>query len=551
VPEVYDMLCRGDSLGVFQVESRAQMNMLPRLKPRKFYDLVIEVAIVRPGPIQGDMVHPYLKRRSGKEPVTFPCPDPAHGEPDELEKILGRTLGVPIFQEQAMKIALDAAKFSSEEANQLRKAMATFRSRGNIEVLQDKMVGRMVERGYDPDFAQRCFDQIKGFGEYGFPESHAASFAHLVYVSSWLKWKYPAAFACGLLNSQPMGFYAPAQIVRDAKEHGVEVREVDVNRSEWDCTLETVEQDTATVRPERSAKRVVEGRFARMSEQRPSTSLRTNEVGGIALRLGLRQVEGLHREAADKIVAAKPYSDVEELRSRGGVPVHAIQRLAAADAFRSMNLDRRAALWDSRALRQAPDLPLFAAANARDEGAERETARLPEMPLAEHVVNDYQTIRLSLKAHPMRFLREHYAARKFVTADRLPHIRDGKRLSIAGLVLIRQRPGSAKGVCFITLEDETGIANLVVWSDVFDKQRKIVMGARLMAVHGIIQKDAEDGVIHVVARRLEDHSHMLRHLSDETMPSTLSQSDAAGSWRAPAARHPRDVEIIPKSRDFH
>ena len=269
------------------------------------------------------------------------------------------------------------------------------------------------------------------------------------------------------------------------------------------------------------------------------------------MRLGLRQVEGLHREAADKIVAAKPYSDVEELRSRGGVPVHAIQRLAAADAFRSMNLDRRAALWDSRALRQAPDLPLFAAANARDEGAERETARLPTMPLAEHVVNDYQTIRLSLKAHPMRFLREHYAARKFVTADRLTHIRDGKRLSIAGLVLIRQRPGSAKGVCFITLEDETGIANLVVWPDVFDKQRKIVMGARLMAVHGIIQKDAEDGVIHVVARRLEDHSHMLRHLSDETMPSTLSQSDAAGSWRAPAARHPRDVEIIPKSRDFH
>jgi len=224
VPEVYDMLCEGDSLGVFQVESRAQMNMLPRLRPRCFYDLVIEVAIVRPGPIQGDMVHPFLKRRSGKEPITFPCPDPEHGEPDELEKILGRTMGVPIFQEQAMKIALDAAKFSSEEANQLRKAMATFRSRGDISALQDKMVGRMVERGYDPDFAQRCFDQIKGFGEYGFPESHAASFAHLVYVSSWLKWKYPAAFACGLLNSQPMGFYAPAQIVRDAREHGVQVR---------------------------------------------------------------------------------------------------------------------------------------------------------------------------------------------------------------------------------------------------------------------------------------------------------------------------------------
>jgi len=510
VPEVYDMLCEGDSLGVFQVESRAQMNMLPRLRPRCFYDLVIEVAIVRPGPIQGDMVHPYLKRRSGKEAVTFPCPDPAHGEPEELEKILGRTLGVPIFQEQAMKIALDAAKFSSEEANLLRKAMATFRSRGNIETLQGKMVGRMVERGYDPDFAQRCFDQIKGFGEYGFPESHAASFAHLVYVSSWLKWKYPAAFACGLLNSQPMGFYAPAQIVRDAREHGVEVREADVNRSDWDCTLE-------------------QG----------------------ALRLGLRQIDGLQREAADRLAVRRPYRTVEELRTRGGVPVHAIQRLAAADAFRSTGLDRRAALWDSRALKQAPDLPLFIHAEARDEGTENEPAALPAMPLSEHVVNDYQTIRLSLKAHPMTFLREHYAAQKFITADRLRTIRDGRRLSIAGLVLIRQRPGSAKGVCFITLEDETGIANLVIWPDVFDRQRKIVMGARLMCVHGIVQRDPDSDVIHVVARQLEDHSHMLSHLSDEMMPSTLNQGDGAGSWRAPAQNHPRDAQIIPKSRDFH
>ncbi len=516
VPEVYDMLCRGDSLGVFQVESRAQMNMLPRLKPRCFYDLVIEVAIVRPGPIQGDMVHPFLKRRSGKEAVTFPCPDPAHGPPDELEKILGRTLGVPIFQEQAMKIALDAAKFSSEEANQLRKAMATFRSKGNIEVLQDKMVGRMVDRGYDPDFAQRCFDQIKGFGEYGFPESHAASFAHLVYVSSWLKWKYPAAFACALLNSQPMGFYAPAQIVRDAREHGVEVREVDVNLSEWDCTLEPVECSPISV-----------------------------------LRLGLRQIDGLQREAADRLVAARPYRTVEELRSRGRVPVHAIQRLAAADAFRSIGLDRRAALWDSRALRQTEDLPLFVHAEARDEGLESEPAQLPSMPLSEHVVNDYQTIRLSLKAHPMQFLREHYSDRKFITAEQLRIIRDGKRLSIAGLVLIRQRPGSAKGVVFITLEDETGIANLVVWPDVFESQRKIVMGARLMAVHGIVQRDEDDGVIHVVARKLEDHTHMLRNLSDELVTPALSRGDAPGTIRPPVPRHPRDVEIIPKSRDFH
>jgi error-prone DNA polymerase len=266
--------------------------------------------------------------------------------------------------------------------------------------------------------------------------------------------------------------------------------------------------------------------------------------------LGLRQVEGLHREAAERVVAAKPYASVEELRMRGA-PVHAIQRLAAADAFRSIGLDRRAALWDARALKQAPDLPLFQAAEARDEGAEAEPARLPAMPLSEHVVSDYQTIRLSLKAHPMGFLREHYAARGFVTADALSRIRDGKRLSIAGLVLIRQRPGSAKGVCFITLEDETGVANLVVWPDVFAGQRKIVMGARLVAVHGVIQKDPDDGVIHVIARKLEDDTHMLRTLSDDSLPSTLSQGDAGGSWRPPASRHPRDVEIIPKSRDFH
>jgi error-prone DNA polymerase len=536
-PAVYDMLCKGDSLGVFQVESRAQMNMLPRLKPLCFYDLVIEVAIVRPGPIQGDMVHPYLKRRSGKEPVTFPCPAPEHGAPDELERIIGRTLGVPIFQEQAMKIAIDAAKFSAAEANQLRKAMATFRSKGNIELLQDKMVGRMVERGYDPDFAQRCFDQIKGFGEYGFPESHAASFAHLVYVSSWLRWKYPAAFAAALLNSQPMGFYAPAQIVRDAKEHGVEVREVDVNHSDWDCTLEDPQPSHAG------------GRI------------------GPALRLGLRQVDGLHREAADRLVAARgarPYRSVEELQSLGRVPVHAIRRLAAADAFRSMGLDRRAALWDSRALRQAPDLPLFEAADARDEGNETVPAKLPAMPLAEHVISDYQTVRLSLKAHPMQFLRAHYSAQGFVTADQLKSIRDGKKLSIAGVVLIRQRPGTSKGVVFITIEDETGVANLVIWPSLFERQRRIVMGARLMAVHGIVQRDEQQPdcrgqsgpdhgseVIHVVARQLEDDTALLRRLGNGPLPAGLEKADHAGSWKRPQSRHPRDVDIIPKSRDFH
>jgi len=377
------------------------------------------------------------------------------------------------------------------------------------------MVGRMIERGYDAEFAQRCFDQIKGFGEYGFPESHATAFAHLAYVSSWIKLHYPAAFAAALLNSQPMGFYAPAQIVRDAREHGVEVREVDVNYSEWDCTLEPT------------------------------------SAGPVALRLGLRQVGGLQADAAEQLVARKPYASVEELRTRGGAPVHAIQRLAAADAFRSIDLDRRAALWDSRALKQAPDLPLFTYAEARDEGIEIEPAQLPAMPLSEHVVNDYQTIRLSLKEHPMHFLREHYAREKFITAGQLKSVKDGKRLSIAGLVLIRQRPGSSKGVVFITIEDETGIANLVVWPDVFEKQRKIVMGSRLMTVHGIVQRDPDNEVIHVVAQRLEDHTHMLRHLSEDIMTAPLSRGDAPGAIRPPPGRHPRDVEVIPKSRDFH
>ena len=541
-PRVYDMLCRGDSLGVFQVESRAQMNMLPRLKPRCFYDLVIEVAIVRPGPIQGDMVHPYLKRRAGKESVLFPCPDPAHGPPDELERILKRTLGVPVFQEQAMKIAIDAARFSAAEANQLRKAMATFRSRGTIELLQDKMVGRMVARGYDPGFAQRCFDQIKGFGEYGFPESHAASFAHLVYVSSWLRWKYPAAFACALLNSQPMGFYAPAQIVRDAREHGVEVRAVDVNHSDWDCTLEPLPL------PQAGGGRG-EGLSSALSTGPPLAPPARRE-GDFALRLGLRQVDGLRLADAERVAAGRPYACVEDLRS-SGVPVHAVERLAAADAFRSIGLDRRAALWDSKALKAAPDLPLFAAADARDEGAEASPALLPAMALSEHVVNDYQTVRLSLKAHPMAFLRDHYAKRGFVTAAELNDIRDGRRLSIAGVVLIRQRPGSAKGVVFITIEDETGVANLVIWPDVFAKQRKIVMGARLMAVQGIVQRDPDSEVIHVVARKLGDDTHMLRQLSDDSLPSTLNQGDGAGPWRPPQQRHPRDAQVIPKSRDFH
>ena len=367
---VYDMLCRADSIGVFQVESRAQMNMLPRLKPRCFYDLVIEVAIVRPGPIQGDMVHPYLRRRSGVEPEHYPSPSPAHGPKNELENILGKTKGVPLFQEQAMRIALVAAKFSDAEVNELRKAMATFRRRGTIGLLEEKMVTRMVARGYAQDFAQRCFNQIKGFGEYGFPESHAASFAHLVYVSAWIKCHHPAAFAAALLNSQPMGFYAPAQIVRDAREHGVEAREVDVNLSDWDCTLEPA-----------------------ASGSRP------------ALRLGLRQIDGLPEEEANKIVSARPFAQTHDLWLRARVRLATLGKLAAADAFRSLGLDRRQALWEVKALGSVEPLPLFAWSETREAGLEPEVA-LPAMPLSEHVVNDYQTLRLSLKAHPMSFLRD-------------------------------------------------------------------------------------------------------------------------------------------------
>ncbi len=534
-PVVYDMLCKGDSLGVFQVESRAQMNMLPRLRPREFYDLVIEVAIVRPGPIQGDMVHPYLKRRRGAEPVEIPAPGAEHGPPDELSSILGRTLGVPIFQEQAMKIALDAAKFSSVEANRLRKAMATFRSRGMVDELQDMMVGRMIRRGYDPVFAERCFNQIKGFGEYGFPESHAASFALLVYVSSWLKCHFPAAFAAALLNSQPMGFYAPAQIVRDAREHGVTVLPVDVNYSNWDNTLE-------------------------------------GDCEQIGLRLGLRQIDGFPEAAAARIVAARvdggSYKDTRELKDRAGQSPALVERLASADCLGSLGLSRRQALWDARSLIAAPDLPLFAAAAQRDEGAERAITHLPQMPLSEEVVADYQTQRLSLKAHPMAFLRASLGERGFIRASELRQRKYRSLVQVAGVVLIRQRPGSAKGVCFITLEDETGVVNLVIWPDLMEKRRKVIMGARLMEVRGRVEYD--DEVIHVIAQHLTDATVNLHALSDDLLNSPVARADHVNNplpsrFQAPdfeppgpANRdcgwhggHPRDARIIPPSRDFH
>ena len=585
-PETYAMLRKGDSLGVFQVESRAQMNMLPRLRPREFYDLVIQVAIVRPGPIQGDMVHPYLKRRRGAEQVVIPAPSPEHGPPDELSSILERTLGVPIFQEQAMKIALDAAKFSSLEANRLRKAMATFRSRGMVDELQDMMVERMVGRGYDRDFAQRCFNQIRGFGEYGFPESHAASFAHLVYVSSWLKCHFPAAFGCALLNSQPMGFYAPAQIVRDAAEHGVRVLAADVNLSDWDCTLE----DTASQR-----ERELGAAQSDSVESEPGPR-RDDEVMGradrhIALRLGLRQIDGLPEAMAARIVAERvengPYRDVAELRDRAKIgPAH-IERLASADCFGSLGLSRRQALWDARSLIGAPDLPLFAHAAARDEGAETRRTTLPVMPLSEEVVADYQTTRLSLKAHPMAFLRAGLAERGFVRACDLRARKFRSMVHVAGVVLIRQRPGSAKGVCFITLEDETGVINLVVWPDLKEKQRRVVMGARLMEVRGRVEYD--DEVIHVIAHHMSDATDELHKLSDDMLNAPVARADHVSNplpskfsprddlregaddpyqpvepWEEPPAGnrecgfhgpqsggHPRNVRIIPKSRDFH
>jgi error-prone DNA polymerase len=562
-PAVYDMLCKGDSLGVFQVESRAQMNMLPRLRPRCFYDLVIEVAIVRPGPIQGDMVHPYLRRRRGDEAVLLPAPDPKYGPPDELSTILERTLGVPIFQEQAMKIALDAAKFSSREANLLRKAMATFRSRGMVHELEDMMVGRMVARGYDPDFSVRCFNQIKGFGEYGFPESHAASFALLVYVSSWLKCHYPAAFACALLNSQPMGFYAPAQIVRDAREHGVAVLPADVNHSEWDNTLEFLDshEDTKTRRGsvcgeaafpiDRSGKR--EGQYDERG-LRPAQHLRafvSSCEKNIALRLGLRQIDGFPEHAAAQLVSARaeggPFRDLAELRERAGLTPSQVERLASADCFGSLGLPRRQALWDARSLVAAPGLPLFDHAATREEGAERARTRLPNMPLSEEVVADYQTQRLSLKAHPLAFLRAPLGERGFIRCRELRERRQRAQVQLAGVVLIRQRPGSAKGVCFITIEDETGIANIVVWPDMMKRFRSVIMGARLLEVRGRAEYD--DEVIHVIASHLADATADLHCLSDDLLSPALDRADHAG--RQTHHGHPRNVRVIPKSRDFH
>ena len=558
---VYDMLCRADTVGVFQIESRAQMNMLPRLKPRRFYDLVIEVAIVRPGPIQGDMVHPYLRRRDGLEEVIYPAPAPEHGPADELRRVLEKTLGVPLFQEQAMRLAMEAAKFTPDEADALRRAMATFRRRGTLSLLKEKMVGRMVARGYEPELAERCFRQIEGFGDYGFPESHAASFALLAYVSSWLKCHHPDAFACALLNAQPMGFYAPAQIVRDAREHGVTVRPADVNASGWDNGLEEVGEGT--------------GEGARAC---------------CALRLGLRQVSGLRSEDAARIVEARivdtravdtramdardvdtratdgrdvdardvdgrdaPYPDVAALARRAGISASAIETLAAADAFGSMGLVRREALWQARALAKAPPLPLFEAADQREHGPEPAVA-LPAMAAGEQVVEDYRTLRLSLRAHPLAFLRERLAGRGALAAEAMARASDGERAATAGLVLVRQRPGSAKGVIFMTLEDESGTVNVVVWPNILETYRRAVLGARLALVRGKVQRAGE--IVHLVAARVEDLTHWLDLLTPEqgsAQPAADSAGGGAHGGRRPAAspaRHPRNQRVIPNSRDF-
>ena len=524
----YDMLCKGDSIGVFQVESRAQMAMLPRLKPRTYYDLVIEVAIVRPGPIQGNMVHPYLRRRKGIETVTYPSPAPDKGPADELQSILSRTLGVPLFQEQAMQIAIDAAKFTPDEANGLRRAMATFRNVGTIHQYEEKLVSKLIDRGYDPVFAKSCFEQIKGFGEYGFPESHAASFALLVYVSSWIKCHHPDVFCAALLNSQPMGFYAPAQIVRDAQEHGVEVRPVDVNYSDWDNTLEPMEDCS----------------------------------GVFAMRLGFRQVDGLTQADMERLMMGRGagYTTPEELMRRARLPRSVAERLAAADTFGSMGLSRRAALWKVRGEPSQHGLPLFAAAHLAEQGPEV-AAELPRMPSSVHVLQDYQTTRLSLKNHPMHFLRPLHQQRGLLSTKAATSLPSGRRVETSGIVLVRQRPGTASGVVFVTLEDETGIANLVVWPRVMERFRAVVMRSRIIHVKGRVQ--TADNVTHIVAEQLIDCTGELNLLSEDTLrdplKGVLARSDEVvrpiaerkGPLQRTAGVHPRDVRVIPRSRDFH
>ncbi|MGN6375919.1 MAG: error-prone DNA polymerase [Sphingomonas sp.] len=529
-PEVYAMIRKADTLGTFQIESRAQMSMLPRMKPRQFYDLVIEVAIVRPGPIQGDMVHPYLRRREGRERPEYPRP--------ELRAVLEKTLGVPLFQEQAMKVAIVGAGFTPAEADQLRRAMSTFKLTGGVGHFYDKLVGGMVARGYPQDFAERTFKQIEGFGSYGFPESHAASFAKIAYASCWMKHHHPEVFCAALLNAQPMGFYAPAQIGQDAHRHGVEVRPVCINASRWDCTLESA------------------------------------SGSHLAVRLGFRQVRGLANIHGAAIASARgdsPYASVEDVWRRAGVPRAAIERRAAADAFRALGEDRRRGLWTVRGLGEAP-LPLFAAADAREAGFSPEglepMVTLQPMSDGREVVEDYRTTQLSLRAHPVSFLRDDLARRGIRRCGDLPSIRDGRHVEVAGVILVRQKPGSAKGVLFITIEDESGVAQGIIWPDRFEKFRRIVMASSMVSLKGRLQKEGE--VIHVIVDRIDDLTPMLRRIGAIDFPHRPGRGDGAthaGSpdrgdpgWvpKAAAHYHPpfaggADPEALVRirSHDFH
>ncbi|MGP0059063.1 MAG: error-prone DNA polymerase [Beijerinckiaceae bacterium] len=540
---VYAMISRADTIGVFQIESRAQMSMLPRLRPAAFYDLVIEVAIVRPGPIQGDMVHPYLRRRQGLEPVNYPS--------KELEAVLGKTLGVPLFQEQAMKIAIVAAGFTPAEADRLRRAMATFKRSGTIGKFREKMISGMIARNYTRDFAERCFKQIEGFGTYGFPESHAASFALLVYASAWMKCRYPDVFACALLNSQPMGFYAPAQILRDAREHGVAFEDIDVNFSQWHATL-SQGGGLLPLHPHHSS----------MQREIRSTH---------AIRLGFQHIKGIAEPDMTVLVAnrGKGYDSIRDLWLRTGLSPHVLVALAEADAFRSLGFDRRDALWAVRGLNRAgdkDDLPLLKELSFH---ATEPEVHLPAMPLGEHVVEDYRHLSLSLKAHPVAFLRERLAARNMIRTEELAR-QSGRRITTAGLVLVRQRPGSAKGVIFLTMEDETGVANAIIWPKVFEKLRPIVIAARFIAVTGRVQSESD--VTHIIVERAEDLTPWLGLLSRQGGEiSSLARADAV---KRPHDRDPREApkqaglfdreaqdatqdasddlrRVLPKGRNFH
>ncbi|ABS15855.1 MULTISPECIES: error-prone DNA polymerase [Alphaproteobacteria] len=495
-PRTYAMIRKADTLGTFQIESRAQMSMLPRLKPRTYYDLVVQVAIVRPGPIQGDMVHPYLRRREGLEEVDYPRP--------ELEKVLGKTLGVPLFQEQAMRVAIECAGFTAGEADLLRKSMATFKHTGGVSKFRDRLISGMIERGYEQDFAERTFQQLEGFGSYGFPESHAASFALIAYASAWLKCWHPDVFCAALLNAQPMGFYAPAQIVRDAREHEVEVRPVCINASRWDCTLEP-----------------------------------TGDESRFAVRLGLRMVKGLANAHAAAIVAAQGdemFTSVDDLWRRAGVPVAALDQIAAADGFRpAFGLARREAQWAIKGLRDE-ELPLFAAASEREGRTVPEldepAIALRAMPAGREVVEDYGHIGLSLRRHPVSFLREDLARRRIVTCAEAMAARDQRWLEAAGIVLVRQRPGSANGVMFITLEDETGIANLVVWQKIFERYRRVILSSSMIAVRGRVQREGE--VVHLVAHRIVDLSRDLATVVQREVATDGQQGPGAGGIRVKA-----------------